>query len=138
MCQIAPGPRCWSDSNATAQSLNRRLATTEKALKAKRSELKATAKAGDLIRYDKLRKDEEKLVVRVNNIRREIRHNQRDIDGTKTGIRVLDEQIAQCDDAKELKELEARKAQAEALRMSRSHALESIQTDRKPLLRIAA
>jgi chromosome segregation ATPase len=114
------------------------LATTEKALKAKRSELKSTAKAGDLIRYDKLRKEEEKLIVRVNNLRREIRHNQRDIDGTKTGMKVLDEQIASSDDNKAMKELESRKSQAEALRMSRSHALSVITSERKPLLRIAA
>lgn len=138
MCQAAPGPRCWSDSAKTGKSLTKRLMTAETALESNRSKATEAAKAGDLAAYDKLHKEQEKLVVRVNNLRAAVRHNQRDIDGTKTGVRNLEEQIALSDDSNDLKELQDRKAQAEALRMSRAHALQTLQSGRKPLLRIAS
>jgi uncharacterized protein with PIN domain len=138
MCQAKPGPRCWSDSNATAKSLNARLKAAEEKLKAARAESQAAAAEGSLTRFGRLRKAEEKLVVKVNNLRREIRHNQRDLDGTKTGLKNLEAAVAVCEDSDEMKELENRKSQAEQLRMSRAHALETLTSDRRPVLRIAA
>jgi hypothetical protein len=138
MCQISPGPRCWSDSNATARSLTKRLTRAEKDLEANRSAAKNAAGAQDFARFARLRKAEEKLVVKVNDLRREVRHNQRDIDGTKTGLRNLDAMIATCDNADHVRELENRKAQAEALRFQRAHALETKTANRLPVLRIAA
>jgi chromosome segregation ATPase len=138
MCQVSPGPRCWSDSNATARSLQQRLKTAEGKLTSVRSEKNKAASDGDLTRFGKFRKEEEKLVVRVNDLRRDVRHNQRDIDGTKTGLRKLDEAIAVCEDPKQLRELEARRAQAEAIRVARSHALATLTSGVRPMLRIAA
>jgi hypothetical protein len=138
MCQAKPGPRCWSDSKKKDASLTGRLTTAEKALTTNRTKAREAAQGGDLTAFARLRKEEEKLVVKVNNLRTEVRHNQRDMDGTKTGLRKIDEQIALCENEKERTELLQRKQHAEAARFARSHALETIQSNRKPLLRIAA
>lgn len=138
MCQAAPGPRCWSDSKKKDTSLTSRLTKAEEALTTNRTEARKAARGGDLTAFAKLRKEEEKLVVKVNNLRTDVRHNQRDMDGTKTGMRKLDEQIALCETEQERSELLQRKQNAEAARFARSHALETLQSKRKPLLRIAA
>jgi hypothetical protein len=83
------------------------------------------------------RKQEEALVSRVEKLNTEIRHNLRDMDGTKTGRNALEAELAHVTDSKERKELEGRIAAASALRFARQYAYEQEVNPRVPLLRIA-
>jgi predicted nucleic acid-binding Zn-ribbon protein len=135
MCK--KGSRCWSDTSARKVSLDNRVTKAKAKLKTCRVNKTKASKAGDFNAYAKFRKQEEVLLSRVENLNKEIRHNQRDMDGTKTGRNQLEEQLARVTDPKERKELEGRLAAAAALRFARQYAYEQEVNPRVPLLRIA-
>lgn len=135
MCR--KGSRCWSDTSARKVSLDNRVMKAKTKLKNVRSNKTKASKAGDFNAYSKFRKQEELLSSRVEKLTTEVRHNQRDMDGTKTGRNMLETQLAQVADVKERKELEGRLAAASALRFAREYAYEQEINPRIPLLRIA-
>lgn len=135
MCR--KGSRCWSDTSARKESLDNRVMTAKTKLKNVRSNKTKASKAGDFNAYSKFRKQEELLSSRVEKLNTEIRHNQRDMDGTKTGRNILEAQLAEVTNPKERKELESRLAAASALRFAREYAYEQEVHPRVPLLRIA-
>lgn len=135
MCR--KGSRCWSDTSARKESLDNRVTKAKGKLKTVRANKTKASKAGDFNAYSKFRKQEELLSSRVEKLNTEVRHNQRDMDGTKTGRNMLEAQLAQVTDPKERKELEGRLAAASALRFAREYAYEQEVNPRVPLLRIA-
>lgn len=136
MCQAAPGPRCWADTSKAHKKLQTRLEKAQSDLDAVRKKMNAAASAGSYGDFEKLRNEEESMVVKVNNLRTAFVHNQRDMDGTKTGLRMLEEQISTADSDIERKGLEDRLKQAAAMRVLRDHAPQRMAD--APLLRIAA
>lgn len=132
------GSRCWSDTKAKHVSLEKRMQKAKSSLKSVRDSITNASKAGDFTAYSKLRKQEESVTSRIQNLNTQLRHNQRDMDGTKTGRKKLEAQIAQTGDAKERKQLTDRLAAAEALRFAREYAYQQEANPRTPLLRIAS
>lgn len=135
MCR--KGSRCWSDTSARKASLDNRVMKAKAKLKTVRSNKTKASQAGDFNAYSKFRKQEELLSSRVEKLTTEVRHNQRDMDGTKTGRNMLETQLAQTGPSKERRELENRLAAASALRFAREYAYEQEVNPRIPLLRIA-
>lgn len=135
MCK--KGSRCWSDTSARKASLEKRLSKSRASLKAVRAQKTQASNAGDFTAFAKHRKQEETLISRVATVTTELRHNQRDMDGTKTGRKQLETQLAQASTLKERNELQNRIAAAEALRFARQYAYEQETSPRIPLLRIA-
>jgi predicted nucleic acid-binding Zn-ribbon protein len=135
MCK--KGSRCWSDTSARKVSLDNRVTKAKASLKTVRANKTKASKEGNFNAFSKFRKQEETLVSRVESLNKEIRHNQRDMDGTKTGRNQVEEQLAHVSDPKERKELEGRLAAASALRFARQYAYEQDVNPRIPLLRIA-
>ena len=135
MCK--KGSRCWSDTSAKKVSLDNRAKKVKTQLKTIRANKTKASNSGDFNAFSKFRKQEEALRSRLDGLNKEIRHNQRDMDGTKTGRVKLEEQLSQTTDPKQRKELENRLSSAAALRFARQYAYEQEQNPRVPLLRIA-
>lgn len=135
MCK--KGSRCFSDTNARKVSLEKRVAKNKAELKSVRANKTKASNAGNFTAFSKFRKQEEALLSRAEKLNKELRHNQRDLDGTKTGRAQLEEQLAQTTDVRERKELQTRLAAAAALRFARQYAYEQEVNPRVPLLRIA-
>lgn len=135
MCQ--KGSRCYSDTKARKQSLEKRVSKNKTNLKSIRANKVKASNAGDFNAFAKFRKQEEVALSRLSSLKKELRHNQRDMDGTKTGRRELEAKLADTSDAKERQELKNRIASAEALRFARQYAYEQETNPRVPLLRIA-
>lgn len=131
------GSRCWSDTKAKHVSLENRVRKSMESLKSVQENQTKASKAGDFTAYSKYRKQGEALSSRIENLNTQLRHNQRDMDGTKTGRRKLEAQIAQTGDPKERDKLTNRIAAAEALRFAREYAYQQETNPRTPLLRIA-
>jgi hypothetical protein len=131
------GSRCYSDTKAKQVSLENRVKKARTSLKAVRASKNKASGAGDFNAFSKFRKQEEALLSRVENLNTQMRHNQRDIDGTKTGRKQLEAQLSQTGDPKARKDLTDRLAAAEALRFAREYAYEQETNPRVPLLRIA-
>lgn len=131
------GSRCWSDTKARHVSLENRMSKTIKSLKSVQENQTKASKAGDFTAYSKHRKQAEALSSRVENLNTQLRHNQRDMDGTKTGRKKLEAEIAQTGDPAERDKLTNRIAAADALRFAREYAYEQETNPRTPLLRIA-
>lgn len=143
MCQEAPGPRCWSDTCKTRKSLQSRLDKAETALRDTRKKMDAASRNNDYAAYEKLRGEETAKLAALKVIKAEMSLNQRDMDGTRTGRRKLEEALANASTDREAKEIETRIRTGESLRFSRMHALEIARARRedsslRPLLRIAA
>jgi len=143
MCQEAPGPRCWSDTCKTRKSLQSRLDKAEAALSDTRKKMDAASLKQDYAAYEKLRGEETARVAAVKVVKAEMSLNQRDMDGTRTGRRKLEEALANASSDREAQEIQTRIRTGESLRFSRMHALEISRAKRensahRPLLRIAA
>lgn len=137
MCQEKPGPRCWDDTCKTASSFDRRLQKSTEKLVLNKKQLVAAERSKNFSTYTSLRRTRDGLVAKHQEILRDARWNQRDIDGTRRGKALLESQIAMSDNDIEIKGLQQRIAQADALRYARECALKQKKEGRKPLLRIA-
>lgn len=137
MCDAKPGLRCWADTSKRSTSLETKAENVDASIKEVRNELSAAAKNSDFSQYSKLKRRESALKQRSEKMRTAIRHNQRDMDSTKTGQKQLDELIANAEDDHELESYMIRKKTSMALRFQRSTAVEELNASQKPLLRVA-
>lgn len=134
MCEVAPGPRCWSDSCKTMNSYMNRLARNGEKLTEVRSEIEKAEISQDFRKYTSLRNKETKILEARKGLVTDARHAQRDIDGTKTGRRQLEAAMARTDNDAERKKLENRIRAGEALRFCRDRALAHRREPRVPAL----
>lgn len=126
MCQAAPGPRCYNDSNRKLSQLENRGKKLKKDIETIDAAIK-TASGSEGVKLSQIRKLTEQkkaLASRLTSIETEYRHTQRDVDGTLTGRRVLQEQINKTNDPNKVEALEVRLRAGAALRFARETALE--------------
>jgi len=136
MC--SPQGRCYSDSHSKAQSLRSRIAKNYDKLADNTKKLQAALTAKSFATYEKLRSVRERIIGWIKDLTRELRYVQRDIDGTKKGRKLIEEEMAATNDPKVVEALQVRIKQAEAMRFQRQHAFQYVAEHRTPLLRIAA
>lgn len=135
MCDV--GSRCFSDSCKTAVSLQKKLDTTVSKLTDTQERILSASSKGNFGAYSKARKLEGDLIAKKELLIAEIRHNQRDIDGTKTGAGNLEKEIAVANSDKEVAGLLLRQRTASAMRFARKHAAEVNASGYVPMLRVA-
>ena len=136
MC--SPSGRCYSDSKSKAQSLRGRIAKNYEKLADNTKKLQIALANKSFAMYEKLRTVRVRIVGYIKELTKELRYVQRDIDGTKKGRQMLEEQIANTNDPAVVVELQARIRQAEAIKFQRLHAYQYEVEGRTPLLRSVA
>lgn len=136
MCQPAPGPRCWKDTSARHAKLEARLSKAETEFSASNEALSDATEKMDYTKYEKARTRNNTLNEKVRNLRAEVSLNRRDMDGTRTGQKKLEEAIAETTSPIERKVLQQRMRTGAALAESRKRALELKRSNHVPLFRI--
>lgn len=138
MCDTYPGLRCSYDTQKKVDTLTTRIGEVDDQLSAARKDLKAASASTDFTAYQKAKKVAVKLQSRRSVLVTKLRHAQRDLDGTKTGRKKLEAEMAAASSDAEVSELRARLRASEALRLCRTTALEIKQTEGYvPALRFA-
>lgn len=138
MCEAAPGLRCSYDTQKKVDTLTTRVGEVDDQLSAARKELKVASVSNDFTAYQKAKKVTLKLQARRNGLTTKLRHAQRDLDGTKTGRKKLEAEMAAASSEAEVAELRNRLRASEALRLCRTTALDIKQTEGYvPALRFA-
>lgn len=136
MCQQSPGPRCWKDTSARHAKLEARLSKVEGELETATSDLNQATANKDYAKYEKARAKTNSLKDKVRTLRSEVSLNQRDMDGTRTGQKRLEQSIMESDSPSERKILQERMATGAALAEARKRALELKKSKAIPLFRI--
>lgn len=136
MCQADPGPRCYADSSKRLSRVEQKLERVSVSLAACNADMSAAASKKDFTGYAKAKKRADGFKAQAFDLQRKVLYIQRDVDGTKTGARMLRESMATASSAEELRALQNREKAAGALRYGRTHALNRIQSGYKPLMRI--
>lgn len=136
MCQPSPGPRCFKDSSVKLSKLQDKAATISARNAEVQAKLDDARKSGNAREVQKLSTTLKEGTARYEDLEKQIRHTQRDVDGTRTGQRALKEQLEEAGNTPEARELIARLHAAEALRFARTHALELANSGRPPMIRI--
>jgi len=129
MCQ-KNGARCYNDSS-------KKLGKIQAKLTSAKSEL-AAAQKSDFRAYSKHRNTVASLEKKVEGLATSLRHTQRDVDSTRTGRKLLAEQIYNAKTPEQLRELDVRRRTAEGIRFSREHAGELIESGYQPAIRLIA
>lgn len=137
MCQPSPGPRCFKDSSVKLSRLQDKASLLRSRNAEVASKLGEARKAGNAREVSRLSAALHDGEQRVNGLETQIRHTQRDVDGTRTGQRALQSELEATDDAVKAKEIQARLSASEALRVARKHALDIATSGRPPMIRIA-
>ena len=138
MCQALPGPRCFNDSSKKLTKQHEKLNKAEGDLQAAQKQLAVVARKQDITAYSKIRKTVTVLEDKVNTMRVECRHTQRDVDSTLTGRKALETSTLSAGTKAELDELDIRRRTAEALRFNREHALALKERGYVPAIRFAS
>lgn len=124
MCNALPRPRCHHHSSAKLTKLDAGIASAKSALDAALRERNkiASSPSPDYNKFVKARKAVTVAENQLAALETERRHVQRDVDGTKTGLKALETQLKSASSVKEIRELELRIAQADTIRENREHA----------------
>jgi regulator of replication initiation timing len=137
MCQAQPGPRCYNDSSRRLGQLEKRVGKyvaecddLEKSISKAVSENKASE-------VKKLSERKTAVTNRLETVKTELRHTQRDVDGTLTGRRKLNDEIASASDPALITELETRLKTGQGQRFAREHALERLNSGKPAPIRFA-
>lgn len=136
MCQPSPGPRCFKDSSMKLSKLQDKAATVSARNAEVEAKLSDARKSGNAREVQRLSATLHEGKQREESLTTQIRHTQRDVDGTRTGQRVLRDELEETTDPKVARELQARLSAAEALRFARKHALELATSERLPMIRL--
>lgn len=136
MCQADPGPRCYADSSKRLARTEVKLTRVSASLASCNAEMTAAASKKDFTGYAKAKKRADGFKAQVADLEHKVLSIQRDVDGTKTGARLLKEAMANATSNEELRSLQNREKAAGSRRLGRTHALYRIQSDYKPLMRI--
>lgn len=136
MCQASPGPRCFNDSNKRLGKLKTHVESLSSELTRVNEALTVATKAGNASEVKKL--SDRKVVVsgKLNSLTIEVRHTQRDVDGTLTGRKELAAALESARDVKVINELQVRLRAGAALRMARESALEWATSGRPAPIRL--
>lgn len=137
MCQPSPGPRCFKDSSVKLSKLQDKAATISARNAEVEAKLTDARKSGNAREVQRLSTALHEGKQREESLNTQIRHTQRDVDGTRTGQRALQQEIEETADSTKVRELQARLSASEALRFARKHALELATSGRPPMIRIA-
>jgi chromosome segregation ATPase len=121
MCQ-PHGARCYNDSSKKLDKINAKLTTARGELSAAQGVLADSARKSDFRSYAKTRKQIDGLQKKVDSYETDLRHTQRDVDSTRTGRKMLAEEIKNARTKEDLKALDVRRRTAEGIRFSREHA----------------
>jgi chromosome segregation ATPase len=136
MCQAQPGPRCYNDSSRKLGQLEKRIAKYV----GERDDLdKRLAKAvseNKTSEAKKLSESRTKIINRLEAVSTELRHTQRDVDGTLTGRRHLTDEISKASDPNTITELETRLKTGQGQRFAREHALARINSGKPAPIRL--
>ncbi len=124
MCYESPGPRCYNDSNKTLIKKQAKLDHIKSEIRDAEKLLEDAAKKSNFTEFAKLRKTINVLNAKKFELETDIRYTQRDVDSTKTGMKMLDDQMAEATSKSELKVLDNRRKAAQGLRYAREHALQ--------------
>lgn len=124
MCNALPRPRCHHHSSAKLAKLDAGIASAKSSLADALKERNkiASSPSPDYNKFVKARKAVEVAQSTLTSLETERRHVQRDVDGTKTGLKAIEAQLKVASSVKEIRELEMRKAQADTIRENREHA----------------
>lgn len=138
MCQAAPGPRCFNDSSRKLKQLvNRRDKISKEITVANTALIEAHNSGAKASEIKKLMEHKRVLVSRLEAVELEVRHTQRDVDGTLTGRRNLMDELEKTHDPKAIENLEVRLRAGAALRLARETALEYASSGRPAPIRFA-
>jgi len=137
MCQAAPGPRCYADTSKVLRTRAQKLEVKKTKLAAAIALQNKAASSKDFTGYARQLKAVEALTKDVKELETIRRYDRRDAYGTKTGAARLDAKIKNASDNKEYDYFRNLKIQAEALRFSRTHALERKQSGYVPAIRLS-
>jgi chromosome segregation ATPase len=134
MCYESPGPRCYNDSNKKLIRLTAKLDLTAKEIKQAEKLLSEHASKNNYNGYEKVRRTLNSLKARHESLETEVRYVQRDLDSTKTGMKKLEQEIAQATTKSAIKKLDDRRRAAKGLRYQREHALELKKSGATPVI----
>jgi len=137
MCQ-KNGARCYNDSSKKLGKIQAKLTSAKSELAAAQKSQTIAGSKADFRAYSKHRNTVASLEKKVEGLATSLRHTQRDVDSTRTGRKLLAEQIYNAKTPEQLRELDVRRRTAEGIRFSREHAGELIESGYQPAIRLIA
>lgn len=146
MCQV--GVRCYADSNSKLKAETKRLSAVEESIKVCKEDMGIAAKSNDFESYSKSRKQLTALTEKKKKLVFERNSAQRDVDGTKKGLTILEQEMMDSKSYREFEELKLRKRQGEATAFVRAYSAKHkasgrpaplfLPGEKKPSRRVAA
>lgn len=136
MCQPAPGPRCFKDSSSKMVSLSKKAETIRARNEQVEADLRAANKAGNVKEVRRLSHLLADGNTKLKQVETTIVHTQRDVDGTRTGRKNLEAEIAATRSPEVAAQLEQRLRAADALRFMRTNAASRVSDGVPPLIRL--
>lgn len=138
MCQAAPGPRCYNDSSRKLSQLKNRVIKLKDENTKLELAISSAQAANNSSEVKKLTDRKSMLTSKVTGLETEIRHVQRDVDGTLTGRRHLQDELETARDPKAIREIEIRLRAGAALRHARETALDWASSNRPAPIRLVS
>lgn len=137
MCQ-KNGARCYNDSSKKLNKLTDKLNAANSELAAAQKALSVAGRKTDFRAFSKFKKQISNLEKKQEELTTEIRHTQRDVDSTRTGRKLLAEEIYNAKTPEKQRELDIRRRTAEGIRCAREHAGELAESGYQPAIRLVA
>lgn len=139
MCQ-SHGTRCYNDSNKKLVKLTAKLVSAQSELTLAQKQLIAASRKSDFDfnQYAKLRKSITAFTAKKVKLQEDVCHVQRDVDGTLTGRKQLEQLRLSATTKKEIDELDVRRRTASSNRLARERSRVIFENGYTPAIRFAA